>query len=266
VAPTRLARIDRVCLSRFAVLPSLFSLLDLWRLSPADVCFKDDAVMAASRAVLVERPSTRTLGRPCHKGTPWLSRRVACCCLQCVTERTFNVLPIVEGVYDMGNLAAVTRSADGGIQPVLRFRPLGWAAASATECCAARSYEVLQGSNLRITSGVHCFRIVTGHTGAVQLWDWARCTSSTAGVTMRMANNLQPIWCARATPRPCLDEFVTLTSHDRSGAKYKQSARHSAGAEKWLDVRMWSSAADCLASAKAAGFQVKTPSTSVSNH
>jgi len=151
VAPTRLARIDRVCLSRFAVLPSLFSLLDLWRLSPVDVCFKDDAVMAASRAVLVERPSTRILGRPCHKGTPWLSRRVACCCLQCVTERTFNVLPIVEGVYDMGNLAAVTRSADGGIQPVLRFRPLGLAAAFVTEvlCCA-----IIRGAS-RIKSAYH---------------------------------------------------------------------------------------------------------------
>lgn len=28
-------------------------------------------------------------------------------------SRTFTVLPIVEGVYDMGNLAAVCRSADG---------------------------------------------------------------------------------------------------------------------------------------------------------
>ena len=34
---------------------------------------------------------------------------------QAVANRTFNVLPIVEGVYDMGNLAAVTRSADGAL-------------------------------------------------------------------------------------------------------------------------------------------------------
>lgn len=34
--------------------------------------------------------------------------------MQAVANRTFNVLPIVEGVYDMGNLAAVTRSSDGG--------------------------------------------------------------------------------------------------------------------------------------------------------
>lgn len=32
---------------------------------------------------------------------------------QVVANRTFNVLPIVEGVYDMGNLAAITRSSDG---------------------------------------------------------------------------------------------------------------------------------------------------------
>jgi dienelactone hydrolase len=32
---------------------------------------------------------------------------------QVCAARTFNVLPIVEHVYDMGNLAAVCRSADG---------------------------------------------------------------------------------------------------------------------------------------------------------
>lgn len=31
---------------------------------------------------------------------------------QVIASRTFNVLPIVEGMYDMGNLAAVFRSAD----------------------------------------------------------------------------------------------------------------------------------------------------------
>ena len=31
-----------------------------------------------------------------------------------IANRTFNVLPIVEGLYDMGNLAAIVRSADGG--------------------------------------------------------------------------------------------------------------------------------------------------------
>ena len=31
-----------------------------------------------------------------------------------VAQRTFSVLPIVEGLYNMGNLAAVCRSSDGG--------------------------------------------------------------------------------------------------------------------------------------------------------
>lgn len=43
----------------------------------------------------------------------------------------------------------------------------------------------------------------------------------------------------------------------RSGTKYKQSARQSGGAEKWLDVRMWSSARDCLRAAKASGYQAR---------
>lgn len=38
---------------------------------------------------------------------------LGCRLTQVVANRTFNVLPIVEGVYDMGNLAAITRSSDG---------------------------------------------------------------------------------------------------------------------------------------------------------
>lgn len=43
-----------------------------------------------------------------------------------------------------------------------------------------------------------------------------------------------------------------------SGTKYKQSSRQSAGAEKWLDVRMWSSARECLRAAKASGYQARS--------
>ena len=38
--------------------------------------------------------------------------------LQVAANRTFNVLPIVEGVYDMGNLAAIARSSDGAAPAV----------------------------------------------------------------------------------------------------------------------------------------------------
>jgi hypothetical protein len=40
--------------------------------------------------------------------------------------------------------------------------------------------------------------------------------------------------------------------------KYKKSQRTAAGADKWLDTRLWDSTADCLGSLKAAGFQIVT--------
>mmetsp|Transcript_35997 Transcript_35997/g.80114 ORF Transcript_35997/g.80114 Transcript_35997/m.80114 type:complete len:330 (-) Transcript_35997:444-1433(-) len=98
-----------------------------------------------------------------------------------VAQRTFSVLPVVEGLYDMGNLAAVCRTADA----------FGF-------------------------GSVHCI-------------------NSTA-------------------------------------EKYKQSARTSAGADKWLNVTVWgpdgsngppppnpngiSPTRECLSAVKAAGYQV----------
>lgn len=81
-------------------------------------------------------------------------------------KRTFNVLPIVEGLYDMGNLAAVCRSADA----------MGFGA-------------------------VHCIN----------------------------------------------------TNKDR----YKQSSRTSAGADKWLKVKVWNNGTtEALTAVKEAGFQI----------
>lgn len=84
---------------------------------------------------------------------------------QVAANRTFNVLPIVEGVYDMGNLSAICRSVDA--------------------------------------LGLGALHIIND-----------------------------------------------------SGHRYKQSARNSAGAEKWLDIKVFKSAMECIDSAKAAGFQV----------
>ncbi|GIL43096.1 hypothetical protein Vafri_886 [Volvox africanus] len=84
-----------------------------------------------------------------------------------VQNRTFSVLPIVEGLYDMGNLAAVCRTADA----------LGYGA-------------------------VHCI--------------------------------------------------------NRGDIKYKVSQRTAAGADKWLDVKLWDSTAECLAAVRAGGYQVIT--------
>ena len=39
--------------------------------------------------------------------------------VQVAAARTFRVLPIVEGLYDMGNLAAVCRTSDGVCRPIV---------------------------------------------------------------------------------------------------------------------------------------------------
>ncbi|GFR41232.1 hypothetical protein Agub_g1905 [Astrephomene gubernaculifera] len=91
-----------------------------------------------------------------------------------IANRTFSVLPIVEGLYDMGNLAAVCRTADA----------LGYGA-------------------------VHCI--------------------------------------------------------NKRDSKYKASQRTAAGADKWLDIKLWDSTSDCLAAVKAAGYQVITTHLSASS-
>ena len=48
----------------------------------------------------------------------------------------------------------------------------------------------------------------------------------------------------------------TTSPHAHSAPKYKQSARSSAGAEKWLHVEVWEDPADCMAAARSLGYQV----------
>ncbi len=84
---------------------------------------------------------------------------------QCVASRTFNVLPIVEGVYDMGNLAAVARSADGEGSV-----GLGGDAASSRGFCHRHSRRRALMQRLSI-----------GLPTALQRSAWGQCTSSTAG-------------------------------------------------------------------------------------
>eukprot|EP00775_Hariotina_reticulata_P007942 gene7942-8138_t len=93
---------------------------------------------------------------------------------QVIAARCYGVLPIVEGLYDMGNLAAVCRSADA----------LGLGA-------------------------VHCI----------------------------------------------------MGAKD----KYKKSQRTAAGADKWLDTRLWDSAISCLGSVKEAGYQIVVTHLSASS-
>ena len=57
------------------------------------------------------------------------------------------------------------------------------------------------------------------------------------------------------TPRgPDLDADLPTTSR---AERYKQSARTSGGAEKWLDVRLFRSPTDAVMSAKRAGYQAR---------
>ena len=51
----------------------------------------------------------------------------------------------------------------------------------------------------------------------------------------------------------------------RRAERYKQSARTSGGAEKWLDVRLFRSPTDAITSAKRAGYQARTPAKEVAN-
>lgn len=46
--------------------------------------------------------------------------------------------------------------------------------------------------------------------------------------------------------------------------KYKRSQRTAAGADKWLDMRLWEDTTSCLAGLKAAGYQVVV--TSLQQH
>lgn len=47
--------------------------------------------------------------------------------------------------------------------------------------------------------------------------------------------------------------------------KYKKSQRTAAGADKWLDTKLWDSTADCLGSLKQAGYQVVVTHLSASS-
>lgn len=46
--------------------------------------------------------------------------------------------------------------------------------------------------------------------------------------------------------------------------KYKRSQRTAAGADKWLDMRLWDDTTQCLTGLKAAGYQVVV--TSLTQH
>ncbi|GLI68939.1 hypothetical protein VaNZ11_013368 [Volvox africanus] len=54
-------------------------------------------------------------------------------------------------------------------------------------------------------------------------------------------------------------------SYSRWDIKYKVSQRTAAGADKWLDVKLWDSTTECLAAVRAGGYQVITTHLSKSS-
>eukprot|EP00983_Pelagomonas_calceolata_P009549 308946-Pelagomonas_calceolata.AAC.3 len=58
------------------------------------------------------------------------------------------------------------------------------------------------------------------------------------------------IWLSLSLP-------MCLPYPPRSNEKYKQSARTSAGADKWLDVRVWDNTAECVEAVKGAGPELR---------
>lgn len=92
--------------------------------------------------------------------------------LQVAANRTFNVLPIVEGVYDMGNLAAIARSADGAAPAVEELQRLhvAW--------CDTQGLAALQRC---IVQPARHSKLLNDGRLALQRWAWGPSTSSTPG-------------------------------------------------------------------------------------
>lgn len=82
-------------------------------------------------------------------GTHPGSRCGCCLLLQVIRARSYSVVPVVEGLYDMGNLAAVCRSADGERQAVLPHTGLG-------TCCLEPAGGVPRTRQVRCRAGEAC--------------------------------------------------------------------------------------------------------------
>lgn len=118
------------------------------------------------------------------------------------------------GLYDMGNLAAVCRSADGEMHDA---------------CCPAH---------------LCLWQQQWWHANSKQQNPHPACSEPLL---------LRP-------PPPCSPMaalgFGAVHCVMRPTDKYKRSQRTAAGADKWLDTRLWDSTPDCLSGLKAAGYQV----------
>ena len=149
----------------------------------------------------------------------------------------------------MGNLGAVCRSADGRLRHTTACITLPSTALMLHHCLAS-----LFWANLALY--IKSPRIEQTPEPAKNLFTLLHSISPN-----RLSNTT---WCMH--PYLLLPYSLRLSAALGLGAvhcintdtkRYRaRKKRNSAGAEKWLDVRMWDSPSDCINTARAAGFHV----------
>ena len=93
------------------------------------------------------------------------------------------------------------------------------------------------------------------------------CCSSDALVQPQPEEELQLSNAATTAAALCLAAmgFGAVHCIMRPTDNYKKSQRTSAGADKWLDTRLWDSTEECLGALKGAGYQIVVTHLSASS-
>jgi len=150
-----------------------------------------------------------------------------------VANRCYSVVPVMEGLHDVGNMSAVCRSADG------EFSEVYCSGCSRAWCRFAVAFD--QAGGWMDGCGEYQYGILL--QGVLSTHDHHIAMLATA-----IQTTITPIAAMGLGAVHCVV----------NGTKYKQSQRTTAGAEKWLDVKVWSDTRDCLNGFKEAGFQIVT--------
>lgn len=128
--------------------------------------------------------------------------------------------------------------------------------ASSAGCLTASLLHSLTAANCSAAASLHC------SSSALQPCTHSPCTS------FKQAHRPLQVLAHVASGRlpACRPGGNTLCGPpDPPSDKYKKSQRTAAGADKWLDTRLWDSTVDCLGSLSAAGYQVITTHLSASS-
>ncbi|CAI7826121.1 unnamed protein product [Closterium sp. NIES-53] len=168
---------------------------------------------------------------------------------QAVRARTFAVVPVVEGLADLGNVSAVCRTADGlGYQNVhvITTRSYGDddAAAAAAAGAGAGAAGVAGRGITDVWSG--------GGTYGKEYLSWefesdSDDESDSGGAAVVVSGKKKK------------------KKGRRKGGPmnmYRQSARVSMGSDKWLHVETWDTTGECLQELKKRGYRIAVTSLS----